>query len=214
MEKLEYYNKLYELQDKVLKVIFKNQHSFYLTDGTALHRFIYNERFSDDLDLFANALKTFAFEYKNIYKNLTNEFNVVSEIDGYGFKRIIINDDNLKLKVDFVNDLEFRVSTPEIKNGFVIDTVTNIFVNKISAIMGRDEAKDIFDFIIIQNKNNFKWNEIFALTKNKINFDIDEFIFRLENFPVKLLNKIISKESLDLNFYQNNLNRLIKEIKC
>ncbi len=214
MEKLEFYNKLYELQDKVLKIIFKTQHSFYLTGGTALHRFIYNERFSDDLDLFANASKTFAFEYKNIYKNLTNEFNVISEIDGYGFKRIIINNDNLKLKVDFVNDLEFRVDNPEIKNGFVIDNVINIFINKISAIMGRDEAKDIFDFIIIHNKNNFQWNEIFNLTKNKINFDVDEFIFRLENFPISLLNKIITKEPLDLNFYQNNLTQIIKDIKC
>ena len=46
------YTQLYTLQDEVLKIIFSEETSFYLTGGTALHRFYCNGRYSDDLDLF------------------------------------------------------------------------------------------------------------------------------------------------------------------
>jgi len=46
------YVKLYELQDMVLYEVFKTTKSFYLTGGTALHRFYYDIRYSDDLDFF------------------------------------------------------------------------------------------------------------------------------------------------------------------
>ena len=46
------YAQLYALQDKVLKIIFTEETPFYLTGGTALHRFYCEHRYSDDLDLF------------------------------------------------------------------------------------------------------------------------------------------------------------------
>ena len=51
MEKITY-QKLYQPQDEVLNIVFTLENDFYLTGGTALHRFYYNRRYSDDLDLF------------------------------------------------------------------------------------------------------------------------------------------------------------------
>ena len=44
------YKKLYSLQDRVLDVVFGVEDEFYLTGGTALSRFFYAKRYSDDLD--------------------------------------------------------------------------------------------------------------------------------------------------------------------
>ena len=52
MEEKIAYKKLYDLQDRVLGIVFSREHDFYLTGGTALHRFYYNLRYSDDLDFF------------------------------------------------------------------------------------------------------------------------------------------------------------------
>lgn len=50
------YAQLYILQDKVLKIIFAEETPFYLTGGTALHRFYCNERCSDIKEKSKNSL--------------------------------------------------------------------------------------------------------------------------------------------------------------
>ncbi|MDQ7060749.1 MAG: nucleotidyl transferase AbiEii/AbiGii toxin family protein [Sulfurimonas sp.] len=54
MEKNINYKELYLLQDEILEIIIKLENNFYLTGGTALHRFYYDARYSDDLDFFRN----------------------------------------------------------------------------------------------------------------------------------------------------------------
>ncbi len=52
----KYYQKIYQVQDKILKTLFQEDcfHNFYLTGGTALNRFYYQVRYSEDLDFFNN----------------------------------------------------------------------------------------------------------------------------------------------------------------
>jgi predicted nucleotidyltransferase component of viral defense system len=38
-----YYKQLYKLQDEVLNLVFKDPYGFYLTGGTALSRFYFNQ---------------------------------------------------------------------------------------------------------------------------------------------------------------------------
>lgn len=64
MEKdiVQNYDELYALQDRVLGIVFSEETPFYLTGGTALHRFYCNARYSHVILL----LKT-AEEYKTEY---------------------------------------------------------------------------------------------------------------------------------------------------
>jgi predicted nucleotidyltransferase component of viral defense system len=62
------YQKLYELQDEVLKVVFETEREFYLTGGTCLSRFYVEKRYSDDLDFFTNQSPRYSFAIKNIKK--------------------------------------------------------------------------------------------------------------------------------------------------
>ena len=54
MDRAFFFDTLYPLQDRVLKVINTVETDFYLTGGAASSRGYLHHRFSDDLDLFVN----------------------------------------------------------------------------------------------------------------------------------------------------------------
>lgn len=205
------YKKLYELQDKVLDVVFSVEDEFYLTGGTALSRFYQEKRYSDDLDFFTNSSNRFNYAVKNIISELLKDFEVEREIESRDFIRVKIN--NL-LQVDFVNDRVPRYKEPSIlNNGYKIDTIENILSNKITAVIGRDNPKDIFDIYLISKFYNIDWNEILKSAREKSVFDFDDLIIRLRSFPSQLLQNInlIDKEFLD-NF-KDEFSKIIETIQ-
>ena len=69
-----YLNKLYPLQDAVLKIVSAIPSKLYLTGGTALSRVYLRHRYSDDLDFFMNRDKDFEVETKKVFEALGNHF--------------------------------------------------------------------------------------------------------------------------------------------
>ena len=137
------YKKLYDLQDEVLDVIFATENIFYLTGGTCLSRFYKAKRYSDDLDFFTNINNDFSRALREVKIALGEKFEIIEEVTSKDFVRFKIN--NL-LQVDFVNDRVFRYKkTIYLENGYGIDNIENILANKITAVIGRDSAKDIFN---------------------------------------------------------------------
>jgi hypothetical protein len=73
------------------------------------------------------------------------------------FVRYYIEDEEMVLKIEFVNDIAYRCGTPGIyKYGF-IDTPLNILTNKLTAIAGRNEPKDVFDIFSLAQHYRFNW---------------------------------------------------------
>ena len=108
-----------------------------------MSRFYIEKRYSDDLDFFTNNSSRYSFAVKNIKNELLKYFDVKVEVDSKDFIRYRIND---LLQVDFVNDIAFRYKEVVVtKDCFLIDNIENILSNKITAVMGRDNPKDIFD---------------------------------------------------------------------
>ncbi|WP_456342326.1 nucleotidyl transferase AbiEii/AbiGii toxin family protein [Thermovibrio sp.] len=67
-EKEYYYKLLYPMQDKILSALFpKYRDKLYLTGGTALSRFYFQHRLSDDLDLFSKDL-----DFERAYRDVVN----------------------------------------------------------------------------------------------------------------------------------------------
>jgi predicted nucleotidyltransferase component of viral defense system len=191
------YQKLYGLQDEVLKVVFETENEFYLTGGTSLSRFYVEKRYSDDLNFFTNQSPGYSFAIKNIKKALQNSFEVISEVESKDFTRFKI--DNL-LQVDFMNDIAFRYKEPIInEKNYLLDTVENILSNKITAVIGRDNPKDVFDIYLIWKNYEIDWKEILESAHQKAGFSDEELIIRLKSFPKELLKeiKIIDKTFLD-----------------
>jgi len=205
------YTKLYRLQDKVLQRVFAVEDEFYLTDGTALSRFYQEKRYSDDLDFFTNSSTRFNFAVKNTLAELSKEFSIENELDSKDFVRIKV--DGL-LQVDFVNDRVPRYKEPKVlENGYKIDTIENILSNKITAVIGRDNPKDIFDIYLISRYYSIDWQEILTSAQEKSVFSIDDLILRLRSFPHGLLKSINLIDDEFLDSFEDDFNELIKKIE-
>lgn len=188
MEEKIKYKQLYELQDRVLKIVFNLENDFYLTGGTALHRFYYNYRYSDDLDFFSGNDAVFSENISEILNALQEsgiEYNRL--VQARDFQRIIAQD---LLQLDFVNDRVYREGKSSIISGMKIDNKLNILTNKIVAIMNRDEEKDVFDLCAIAYNEEFNWGEIFRIANKKALIEKSFFIERLMEFPVEWLSNL------------------------
>jgi len=185
------YRKLYRIQDKVLKVLKPVIGSFYLTGGTALGRFYLNHRFSEDLDFFLNKSDAFHPLIKTIEKVLAEQCSLLKDqsIIYEDFVRFYIEDEEGMLKVEFVNDIGYRCGVPNTyKYGF-IDTPFNILTNKLTAVVSRDEPKDVFDVCVLSQSYGFNWIEVFSEAKNKALINEIDVEHRIKSFPVILFQK-------------------------
>jgi predicted nucleotidyltransferase component of viral defense system len=183
------YRKLYQQQDKFLSWWRTLQLPFYLTGGTALGRFYLNHRFSEDLDFFVNSDPNFNQYISLIKTEIVKAFdvNLNDSLFTDDFVRVFTQSEQSSLKIEFVNDVAYRAGNPSEFYFGMVDDPLNILANKITAIIGRDEPKDIFDIIYISSNYSFKWNEVFYHAKQKavINeIDVEE---RLVTFPMESL---------------------------
>ncbi len=205
------YKKLYDLQDKVLKTVFDTEQLFYLTGGTCLSRFYQEKRYSDDLDFFSNASPRYSFALRNIKIALQKEFTLTIEVESKDFTRFKIND---LLQLDFVNDISSRYGEIIVmKNGFIIDNIENILSNKLTAIIGRDNPKDIFDIYLITKFHKVDWGDILKSAHQKAGFSNEELIIRLKSFPKKLLTEINIIDEDFLDHFEDVFKNVIKNIE-
>lgn len=185
MESLDY-RALYSLQDRVLSILFSFDNEFYLTGGTCLHRFYVEKRYSDDLDFFCHSSSRFHWYVKEFVGLVKNDIKVERLVDSRDFIRLFVDS---QLQIDFVHDHLPVVRAPySNEQGFRIDSVLNILSNKLTAVMGRDNPKDVFDIYTISCFYSYSWSDILADAKKKSMFNNEELLARLSSFPSSLLD--------------------------
>jgi hypothetical protein len=143
-----YFEDLYPFQDRVLKVISAIETDFYLTGGTAASRGYLNHRFSDDLDLFINDDNHFDLWVERIIQALTKlpAWKCVVNQKEERFARLTLAQANQALKIDMVNDVPARVGQVSIHPVLGrLDSAGNILANKVTALLDREEPKDLAD---------------------------------------------------------------------
>jgi predicted nucleotidyltransferase component of viral defense system len=196
MEREIDYNALYQLQDRVMDQVFALDNDFYLTGGTALHRFYYHLRYSDDLDFFTYSDPLFResiIEIIQVFEQNGIAYRYI--VESKDFHRLLIEE---SLQIDFVNDRVYRKGKSNIINGYKIDNKINILANKVTAILGRDEAKDIFDLFTLLYYEECEWREILTIANQKSSISKDELIYRIESFPLAWLDKIKIIENIEI----------------
>ncbi len=204
------YKRLYNLQDRVLHTVFAVEQEFYLTGGTCLSRFYQNKRFSDDLDFFTHNSSRFSFAVKNIRVALQKDFKLDSQVESKDFFRFRIDE---LLQVDFVNDHSPRLKDVIVTDDkFLIDNVENILSNKLTAVIGRDNPKDIFDIYLIYKYYSFSWREILDSAHEKAEFTDEDLIIRLKTFPEVLLKSIHCIDQHFLDSFGDEFPAIIDEI--
>ena len=166
-EREYYYKLLYPMQDKILFALFsKYRDKLYLTGGTALSRFYFQHRFSDDLDLFSESL-----DFERAHRDIVNTIEKLGyEVDfadtTCSYIRLFVSDTyGTVLKIDFVRDKP--IESPVERKGIYLDTLTSIAVNKITAFEDRAEAKDIIDLFYLVRKEGINIKRILTLAEQK-----------------------------------------------
>lgn len=194
-----YKDKLYPLQDKVLKEIVLSNTSFYLTGGTVLGRFLLHHRYSDDLDFFLNANSNFQAVTKTVVDQLRKTFeNIIDSSIQDSYARYFVLEGGVELKLEFVNDVKYRVGSPvKSANGIWLDTWDNILTNKITAL-SRNEGKDFADLLFLSLKYPFNWETMISHAKEKDAW-INEINIsqQLMNFDLRKLEKVKFSEHFD-----------------
>ena len=72
-----------------------------------------------------------------------------------------------------------------------VDNVENILSNKLSALIGRDEPKDVVDIWVIANNVSVDWPKMFQDANSKaVGIFPPEVAKKLSDFPTTMLEKI------------------------
>lgn len=143
-----YFDLLYPFQERVIKVFTQVETGFYLTGGTAASRAYLQHRFSDDLDYFVNDDSRFGLWVERIIQALSQTHGWTCEVllKEERFARLNLIENKRFLKLEFVNDVPARVG--EIQEHSLLgrlDSAENILANKVTALLDREEPKDLAD---------------------------------------------------------------------
>ena len=209
-----YEEQLYPLQDTFFN-IFKPYHNlFYLTGGTALSRFYFNHRYSDDLDIFSTGrLEGFKKRIEQLLilfgdNDLYSEVEIASDT----FVRIFLKRGDVSLKVDFVNELVFHWGDFRLSEKFgYVDNEMNILANKITAVE-RYEAKDIIDIWAIAKHRSFFWRDVIANASKKAIVDPIPVSKVIKEMPQEELTKIKWTQGHNLMEIYTDIQKISRDI--
>ncbi|MCL4511456.1 MAG: nucleotidyl transferase AbiEii/AbiGii toxin family protein [Bacteroidetes bacterium] len=200
-----YTEKLYPLQDGVLKIVRDLGLPFYLTGGTALSRHYLHHRFSDDIDLFVNSDDKYSMYVDQLITHVSDK-RTPSELEMLQtnivvtahYARFFVAGYGTELKVDLVNDVRYHFGEFEIDNTLgKLDAWRNILSNKVAALF-RFEAKDYVDVWALSRKFDFNWDDILNEARYKeASVDPGEVSNLFRSFPFEYLISINWIEGLD-----------------
>lgn len=205
------YRRLYALQDRVLAALRRADTSLYLTGGTCLSRFYLEKRYSQGLDLFTNDTSLYRDDVRRALDTLRADGVAVEVlVDSRDFVRAMVD---TILQVGFVNDRVPRHGSVQLTpEGYRIDTPLNILANKLTAIMGRDEPKDIFDVYLIARILRVDWGEAIGIAETKYAVDREVLELRLRSLPLPLLDTLSVADQEFLSSLKADYPALIDDI--
>ena len=165
-EELQFYRQVvYPLQDRVFALTPSYGEQLYLTGGTALSRFYFDHRLSEDLDFFV-----LTEDLKALANDLAARLHTagiaveIERLDTY-FTRFYALTDQVRLKIEFAR--EFNLLGPLLPTAFgvLVNSLEDLGTNKITAFEDRAEIKDIVDLYHITQQ--IPLTRLFALADAK-----------------------------------------------
>jgi len=164
-ERQFYRQAVYPLQDRVFALMPVYGELVYLTGGTALSRFYFDHRLSEDIDFFVvtDDLKVLA---NDLAARLTAQGLEVTieRLDGY-FSRFYVMTEPVRLKVEFAREFNLLGDLLPTPAGVLVNNLEDLGANKITAFEDRAEIKDIIDLYYITQQ--IPWERLFELADAK-----------------------------------------------
>jgi predicted nucleotidyltransferase component of viral defense system len=170
-----YQEKIYALQDVILSLTTTFD-DLYLTGGTALARFYFQHRLSEDIDLFIKVRKDDDLETNRQKKRadvyaqdlellLSKNYQISNQLYDFYYSRFYVDTEDCQLKVDVVRDHLHYGELVKSPAGFYINSLEDIAATKIAAFEDRAEIKDIIDLYYITRQISL--DKLFALADYK-----------------------------------------------
>jgi hypothetical protein len=156
------------LKRDFLKAFFALEKRFFLTGGSALGLFYLDHRYSFDVDLFTRDRPDW-LELDGVMRLCADSLGATLELrrDAPTFRRYqLVRGDDSEI-VDLVLDISAQLD-PEKPwiDDVRVDTLHEIFVNKITTLISRCELKDIVDLFFIE-KNGYRVEDYFEEARQK-----------------------------------------------
>ena len=144
--------------------------AFFLTGGTALAGFYFGHRLSDDLDLFTVADEVLPLT-DAVVPRLAEmlDCEVVQKREAEYFRQYVLEPrrgEGGMVRLDLVRDFGPQYGERQAVAEITVDAIENIGANKLTAILGRTDAKDFVDLHFIL-KSGLDFDHLFRLAKEK-----------------------------------------------
>jgi predicted nucleotidyltransferase component of viral defense system len=216
MEKVEF-ERLYALQDRVLERMRTVKTGFYLTGGTCINRFCCELRYSDDLDFFSDDVELYRDDYRAVVDALNGSGMVIdTRVNARDFVRLLVglpSGEKGVVQVDFVCERVPRVGKITLSSdGDRLDNRRNMLANKITAVMSRDEPKDVVDLYALAEVTEFSWTQVLADAERKSSYDREELHYRLASFPVQLIETLRFTSPRHITDFRRDFPRLVRDM--
>ena len=140
--------RLSRLQQDLLREFFSRERRFVLTGGGALVGYHLHHRTSDDLDLFAKPPARVEEARRAIEAAAEALGAVVESLRVYpDFLRLLVRRAEESAVVDLVIDRSPGIDeTEDVGDGIRVHSLREIAANKVCALIGRAEVRDLVDF--------------------------------------------------------------------
>lgn len=144
-------SQLTPLQREVLAAFFERERGYRLTGGGALAGFHLRHRTTDDLDLFTRDADAFE-RGRYVLADVAAAVGATLRIrqDAPGFMRIVLDRGHEGVVVDLVKDVAPATSDAIEIERVVLDRPEEILANKLTALVGRAEERDLVDVLFLE----------------------------------------------------------------
>lgn len=147
-------SRLTRLQQNVLRAFFAREKDYFLTGGAALAGYHLRHRSTNALDLFTLDAKPFE-RGRFVLDDVASELGATLEIvqQAPGFLRTLFSAEDDVLVVDLIRDRSFQLQPRKLEvDGVIIDPPAEILANKLTAIVGRAEERDLIDVMLLERE--------------------------------------------------------------
>ncbi len=139
-------DQLSPLQREFLRALAANPSGFFLSGGAVLVGWVLGHRRTDDLDLFTTDDAPMR-DVDRLARRLASEIGAVVESTQTSpdFRRYAFQRGDDVVMVDFIRERVPQLHEKVVRDGIPMDPVEEIVANKICALLGRAEVRDVVD---------------------------------------------------------------------
>lgn len=189
---------LYHKQDQTLSYLasfLRKSNNIHFTGGTALSRFFFKHRYSEDLDfIFFGEKKPLQLfmRFSDSLSQIGRVQIIYNDLEGTHSEWLIYLDNNeCPLKIE-LTEKNYRKNSPVIIDEIPVEKLNYLLCGKLEAFLGRDDDKDIIDLMtaVILSPQTFK-SALNIAQRISSNFKLVEFLKKIHDISEQKIYTVL-----------------------